>query len=161
MKKHLPNLLTFCNIISGLLSISLSLQHQFESAMLLLILAVSFDKLDGAVARRLSSQSPIGKYLDSLSDLVSFGIAPFIFVIAQHMNLVLLLIGILFVCAGAYRLARFMAKESPFFTGLPITINGLLFPILFFLHWNTAPVFTFAFIVMSMGMVSRIRVPKL
>ncbi|MBI3336889.1 CDP-diacylglycerol--serine O-phosphatidyltransferase [Candidatus Peregrinibacteria bacterium] len=161
MKRHIPNILTFCNLISGLGSLSLSLQQEYTWAALLIVFATIVDKLDGAAARKLGTESPIGKYLDSLSDLVSFGIAPFVFVIDQHMTPILLLTGILFVCAGTYRLARFMVKENPFFTGLPITLNGLLFPLLYFLHWNTEQVFTIAFIGMSMGMVSRIKIPKL
>lgn len=161
MKKHLPDIFTFCNLISGLWSIALSLQHEFKWAVLLIFFATIFDKLDGAAARKLGTQSPTGKYLDSLSDLVSFGIAPFVFVIEQHMSPVLLLTGILFVCSGAYRLARFMIKEKPFFTGLPITMNGLLFPLLFFLNWDTASTFTIAFIGMGILMISTIKVPKI
>lgn len=160
MKKYLPNLLTFCNIVSGLVSITLSLNHQFNSAAIFMIIAMIIDKLDGLAARKLSAQSPLGKNLDSLSDLVSFGVAPLIFVFTQHTNPPLLLSGILFVCAGAYRLARFMTREQPYFSGIPITLNGILFPLLFFLHWNTESIFTIAFIGMGILMISRIKVPK-
>lgn len=161
MKKYLPNILTFCNIVSGLLSIHASLQNQFTVAALFLILAVFLDKLDGLAARILSARTPIGKHLDSLSDLVSFGVAPFLFVLQQHTETILIISGIFFVCAGAYRLARFSVKEETFFTGLPITLNGLLFPALFFLHWNTAPVFTMAFMGMGILMISSIKIPKI
>lgn len=161
MKKHLPNIFTFCNLISGLGSVPLSLQHEFKWAVLLIFFATIFDKLDGAAARQLGTESPTGKYLDSLSDLVSFGIAPFVFVIEQHMSTILILTGILFVCAGAYRLARFMIREQPYFSGIPITLNGILFPLLFFLNWNTASIFSIAFIGMGILMISTIKVPKI
>lgn len=161
MKKCLPNLLTFCNIISGLGSIALSLNHQFDSAAIFMIIAMVMDKLDGLAARKLSAQSPLGKCLDSLSDLVSFGVAPFVFVLMQQIGSSLILSGIIFVCAGAYRLARFMTREQPYFSGIPITLNGILFPLLFFLRWNTASIFTIAFIGMGILMVSSIKVPKI
>lgn len=161
MKKYLPNLLTFCNIISGLGSIALSLNHQFNSAAIFMIIAMIIDKLDGCAARKLSAESPLGKNLDSLSDLVSFGVAPFVFVLSQHRGPLLFLSGMIFVCAGAYRLARFMTRDQPYFSGIPITLNGILFPLLFFLHWNTASIFTIAFIGMGILMISTIKVPKI
>jgi CDP-diacylglycerol--serine O-phosphatidyltransferase len=73
---NLPNLITSSNFICGVMSIILAFFGRLEISALLLILAMIFDFFDGFVARKLGISSPIGKDLDSLADLVSFGLAP-------------------------------------------------------------------------------------
>ncbi|HNY62766.1 MAG TPA: CDP-alcohol phosphatidyltransferase family protein [Bacteroidales bacterium] len=76
MKRQIPNILTCFNLLTGTVAILLALRDQIEMASLLLILAAIFDFLDGFSARLLNAQSVIGPDLDSLADLVSFGVAP-------------------------------------------------------------------------------------
>ena len=83
MKKHIPNVITTLNLICGLISITLVLQYHIDKpnyylvwAAFFIFIAAVFDYLDGTVARLLKAYSELGKQLDSLADLVSFGVAP-------------------------------------------------------------------------------------
>ncbi|MCQ2286425.1 MAG: CDP-alcohol phosphatidyltransferase family protein [Bacteroidales bacterium] len=76
MKKHIPNLITCGNLVSGCVAITFALHGNVKVAALLIILSAVFDFFDGFAARMLKVSSPIGKDLDSLSDVVSFGVAP-------------------------------------------------------------------------------------
>ena len=76
MKKHIPNLLTCCNVLLGSLSIVFAFNGFFETAALLILGAAAFDFLDGFAARLLNVKSTIGLDLDSLADVISFGLAP-------------------------------------------------------------------------------------
>jgi len=76
MKKHIPNLLTCCNAFAGSLAVVFALKGFFETAALLIICAAIFDFFDGFAARLLNVKSIIGKDLDSLADVISFGLAP-------------------------------------------------------------------------------------
>lgn len=123
----LPNLVTILGLLSGLYSIVLSMNSRFGLAAIALLLAALFDFLDGKVARLMKGSSEFGVQLDSLCDLVSFGVAPALLVY----NWVLLSFGrlgimavFLFVACGALRLARFNVQagkiSSKYFVGLPI-----------------------------------------
>jgi len=76
MKKHIPNIITCCNVLLGSLSIVFAFQGFLETAALLIVGAAILDFLDGFAARLLKSYSAIGKDLDSLADVISFGLAP-------------------------------------------------------------------------------------
>ncbi len=76
IKKHIPNTITCMNLASGCLAIVMAFQGNFLWAALYILLAAVFDFFDGMVARLLNVKSEIGKELDSLSDVVSFGVAP-------------------------------------------------------------------------------------
>lgn len=76
MKRQIPNILTCLNLLTGTVAILLALRDQIEIASLLLIVAAIFDFLDGFSARLLNAHSVIGPDLDSLADLISFGVAP-------------------------------------------------------------------------------------
>lgn len=74
IRKHIPNALTCCNLLCGCMAIYL--YNEALVALLFVLLAAMFDFLDGLAARSLKAYSPIGKDLDSLADMVSFGVAP-------------------------------------------------------------------------------------
>ncbi|GJM83180.1 hypothetical protein HMSSN139_56760 [Paenibacillus sp. HMSSN-139] len=74
--KSIPNLFTLGNMVLGMLAILLAMEGRFSLAAIMVIVAMLLDGLDGRVARALNAQSEFGKELDSLSDLISFGIAP-------------------------------------------------------------------------------------
>ncbi len=76
IKKHIPNFLTCCNLLCGCLGIILASQMQLTSAAYLIFIACVFDFFDGFAARALKVSSPIGKDLDSLADMVTFGVLP-------------------------------------------------------------------------------------
>ena len=75
-KQHIPNTFTCCNLLSGAVAVVMAFEGHFAWAFLLIILGALFDFCDGGVARLLGVSSPIGKELDSLADLVTFGLAP-------------------------------------------------------------------------------------
>lgn len=76
IKKHIPNFITCLNLFSGCVGSVFAFQGDLKTAAYLVILAAVFDFLDGNAARLLNSKSPIGKDLDSLADMVSFGFLP-------------------------------------------------------------------------------------
>lgn len=134
MKKHIPNLLTCGNLLAGSLAVVFTLyHHRPDIAMALIVLAAVFDFFDGLVARALGVSSPIGKDLDSLADVVSFGLAP-----ATLVWYTLQVLGItsvwsygvfLLVAFAALRLAKFNndTRQSTSFLGLPVPSNALFF----------------------------------
>jgi CDP-diacylglycerol--serine O-phosphatidyltransferase len=76
IKKHIPNAITCCNLVCGCLAIAQIFEGNLIFAAYLVGLAALFDFLDGFVARLLHVSSPIGKDLDSLADMVTFGVVP-------------------------------------------------------------------------------------
>ncbi|MCX7922734.1 MAG: CDP-diacylglycerol--serine O-phosphatidyltransferase [Clostridia bacterium] len=128
IKGTLPNVLTLINLSLGVIAILFAFNDDLIPASLLVMLAALTDRFDGKVARMLDATSELGKELDSLSDLISFGVAPII--IAWKISFIPLgvpgyLLTILFPIAGAYRLARFnVSSFDNVFRGIPITIAG-------------------------------------
>jgi len=124
----LPNALTSGNLICGLLSIMLVWQDKYLPAAWLILAAMLFDFMDGKVARMLGGSSEFGKELDSLADVVSFGVAPAFLIYATYLfyyGVVGALVASSFVVFGALRLARFNIQNiSEYFIGLPIPSGG-------------------------------------
>lgn len=87
MRKHIPNMLTLLNLASGTVAIVLSLEGQWRWSVYLVLAASLFDFLDGTAARLLNAYSKTGKILDSLADMVTFGVLPGIFVYALFREL--------------------------------------------------------------------------
>ena len=134
MKKHIPNLLTCGNLLAGSLAVVFTLyHHRPDVAMALIVLAAVFDFFDGLVARALGVSSPIGKDLDSLADVVSFGLAPATLVWYTLQGLGITSVwsyGVfLLVAFAALRLAKFNndTRQSTSFLGLPVPSNALFF----------------------------------
>lgn len=129
-KSAIPNTLTFANLGCGVMSIMMSVQENYMWAALFILLACLADRYDGKVARYLNVSSELGKELDSLADLVSFGVAPSILVFNvyefSHLGILGYLLVLLLPMAGAYRLARFNVTQfDGEFYGIPITFAGL------------------------------------
>lgn len=126
----IPSIITYSNLLLGVFSIIICNYRSFDTIKLacyLVIIAGLTDKLDGYVARRLNMTSEFGKQLDSLSDLVSFGIAPIVITISMSNSVPLTLSSFIYIGSGAFRLARFnILKESMYITGLPITLSGMI-----------------------------------
>jgi CDP-diacylglycerol---serine O-phosphatidyltransferase len=167
IKKQIPNLFTLLNLFFGCIAVVyittpgiiitagaegeslIEIPQQIYRASICLALAAVVDYFDGFLARLLGSSSEMGKQLDSLADLVSFGVAPSLIAyqflrlsLAQDMDglsaswFQLLPVFIL-PCAAAYRLARFniSAPSSTGFTGVPVPAVGLLFASFPIIYW--------------------------
>ena len=123
----LPNSFTALNIGCGFMAIMYSIQGDFYKACMLIVLGAIFDSVDGRVARMTGTQSSFGEQFDSLSDLISFGIAPSLIFYNKFLTgygRFGMLAAFLFLLCGALRLARFNANidkvKSDYFQGLPI-----------------------------------------
>ena len=143
---NLPNIITCCNLLCGCLAIMFGLQGQTDLACLLIIAGAVFDFFDGMTARALHISGPIGKELDSLADVVSFGIAPSVlclhiiasYYIGETSALADYLPWAAFIMAAfsALRLAKFNCDERQTlsFIGLPTPANALLWIGLIYLN---------------------------
>lgn len=123
----LPNSLTLCGMFMGFYSILSSLKGDYIHASYAIIIAMIFDGLDGWVARLTNSTTKFGIELDSLSDLVAFGVAPSVLLYKWALfpfNRIGWAAAFLFMACGALRLARYNVQmgstESKAFTGMPI-----------------------------------------
>ena len=132
----LPNMLTLIGVCIGLSSIKFALDQKFELAIIAIIFAGLIDGLDGRIARLIKGTSKVGKELDSLTDVISFGVAPsFIMYFWSLNNLGKFgwLLCLIYVVCVALRLARFNvnSNEEPswkdnFFEGVPSPAGGIL-----------------------------------
>ena len=126
-----PALVTLVALTCGLAAIQAAHLGHYDMALRFIMVAALADAMDGTVARLLHASSNMGKELDSLSDLVTFGAAPaFLFATRYSEAPTEVIFGamVLFVASGAYRLARYNGQDSrgDSFCGLPITAAGLL-----------------------------------
>ena len=132
----LPNALTLIGVCIGLSSIKFALDSKFELSVIAIIFAALFDALDGRVARLIKGTSKVGKELDSLTDVISFGVAPaFIMYFWNLNNLGKFgwLLCLIYVVCVALRLARFNINSNVepswrdnFFEGVPSPAGGIL-----------------------------------
>lgn len=180
MIKHIPNTITCCNLLSGCISIVLMCNGYAVAAGAMIFIAAVFDFFDGFAARLLKAYSPLGAQLDSLSDVVSFGVAPSFIIyhyLSQSLCPSLEIAGFNIIPFAAFflavfaevRLAKFNIDErqTTSFIGLPTPAMGLFVASLPFTLLNdrlgfmgsivTNPYFLFAIIILfSFLMVSEI-----
>ena len=138
----LPNTLTLCSMLLGFYSILSSLQGNYEHAAGAILFATIFDGLDGWVARLTNSTTKFGIELDSLSDLVSFGVAPAVMMYKWALapfGRIGWAAAFWFMACGALRLARYNVQmgstESKSFTGMPIPgAAGIVASLVLFYH---------------------------
>jgi len=166
-KVIIPNMVTLANLLLGVVSLVYTMDGRYQIAATAILLAMVLDGMDGKIARRLDVASSFGKELDSLCDLVSFGVAPALLVyssILQDMGHIGLIIAVNFALCGAIRLARFnVLNITTHFIGIPITFAGSLMALAILLA-NKIPlplvVFPLLTLVLSYLMVSNLKVPK-
>jgi len=150
ISKYVPNFITLLSLSSGFTSISFSLNGEWEIAIYLILLATIFDFFDGWFARKLKSGSNFGAELDSLSDFVSFGVAPSFLIYLWSTNTLGSLgwgATLFFVICSALRLARFTADiyitnkpidKNEYFTGVPSPAAAglILLPLFIFFEFQ-------------------------
>ncbi|MDC3102097.1 CDP-diacylglycerol--serine O-phosphatidyltransferase [Candidatus Pelagibacter sp.] len=169
----LPNMLTLIGVCIGLTSIRFALDGRFEFAVVAIILAAVIDGLDGRIARLIKGTSKVGKELDSLTDMISFGVAPAFIMYFWKLNTLGRfgwLVCLIYVICVALRLARFNINTSQdpswrdnFFEGVPSPAGGILVltPLIFsltnyeFTQINYNIVVPIFFIVTSLLLISK------
>jgi len=176
MKKHIPNFVTCLNLFSGCLGIVFAFQGNLIWSSYAIVIAAILDFFDGLLARLLKAYSEIGKELDSLADVVSFGVLPS--VIIYHLFALspqpefnttwLSLLAFVIAVFSALRLAKFNidTRQSENFIGLPTPANALLiasFPLIiaesntYFANFILNPWFLLIFsLIMSMLLVAEV-----
>ena len=172
MKWILPNMCTAANLFFGMLSILSTYEGNFFYASVFILLALIADGLDGRVARALNAASELGKEMDSLCDLGSFGIAPAFLAYAFCMHEFGLLgkaAAIIFALCGMWRLARFNVNTGVvhgFFMGLAIPAGGCIIATttLLFSAMNIRPeefglIYPITVIIVAYLMVSHVHYP--
>ena len=132
----LPNMLTLIGVCIGLTSIRFALDEKFGLAIIAIIFAALIDGLDGRIARLIKGTSKVGKELDSLTDMISFGVAPAFIMYFWKLNSLGRfgwLVCLIYVICVALRLARFNVNSSEepswkdnFFEGVPSPAGGIL-----------------------------------
>ena len=132
LKKHIPNTITCCNLISGCIATYCAFLGIYDLALLFIVIGAVFDFFDGMVARLLHVSSPIGKELDSLADCITFGFAPsaivFTYLSTFHIHLSFIpFLAFIMAAFSALRLAKFNLDERQAlgFIGLPTPANAL------------------------------------
>ena len=138
MKKHIPNFLTCCNLVSGCIATCFAFFHDPKLALVWIVIGAVFDFFDGMSARLLHVPSPIGKELDSLADDVTFGVAPSTIIFSQLLVMeyptwvgglsdYLPFVAYVMAAFSALRLAKFNLDERQAmgFIGLPTPANAL------------------------------------
>jgi CDP-diacylglycerol--serine O-phosphatidyltransferase len=150
---NLPAMVTMAGLVCALSAILLALNKQAELAVVALIWAGVFDLFDGLVARskvRSRVESEFGVQIDSIVDIVSFGVTPIVVAVSLGMNGVIsILISLIYLCATAQRLAYFnvtqansesdTSKAVEYYQGLPVTFAALIFSIGFSLKGFLSP----------------------
>lgn len=178
-KSSVANLFTFGNLSCGLLSLTMTLaaasqnnSEYYKLACVFILLAGIIDRYDGRVARALNVSSELGKELDSLADLVSFGVAPSILAynilnIGPDFKFVSYILLLIFPIAGAYRLARYnLSTFDGNFRGIPITVAGMFMALYFLIllslnvHSNYPILTIILMLLCSYLMVSNIKIKK-
>ncbi|WP_296879630.1 archaetidylserine synthase [uncultured Methanobrevibacter sp.] len=168
----ISDLISLLNMSSGFLSIILAINHFFELSALLMIVAIMFDSADGWVARKTNRNDSLGfgKNIDSLSDIVSFGVAPAVFLYTSlnttpmPLQTIVILVSLLIVVCGILRLTRYNVIadhiKTSGFIGFPIPgISFILATLYLSGLFNIYSALILASIV-SILMISNIKYPK-
>lgn len=138
MRRHIPNMITCCNLLSGCVAAVFAFEGVYTIAFACIIMGAVFDFFDGLTARALKVSSPIGKELDSLADVITFGLAPATMAYSwlcecasAHLDMLVAsampFAAFLLVAFSALRLAKFNVDErqTSSFIGLPTPANAL------------------------------------
>ena len=154
IKKHIPNILTLTNLFCGILAIKVGFSEHYYLAGFFVIIGAFFDFFDGFAARLLKVQGELGKHLDSLADMVTFGVAPGVVIYSFLSSFIedsyIPYISFVIPLLSAVRLAKFNldSNQSDKFIGLPTPANALFFvfiPLVFVLEslgWDYPTVLT-------------------
>ncbi|GAA0340854.1 CDP-diacylglycerol--serine O-phosphatidyltransferase [Bacillus carboniphilus] len=166
LKSQAANLITLSNLFLGSFAILYVTKGQLHLSLLLIFLAALMDRFDGITARKLQTESEFGKQLDSMCDIISFGIAPAMLLyqgVLNEFGSAGMFVTIFYISCGAIRLARFnISEQQGYFTGVPITVVGCIATLLFLLtSFIPGNAYLFIMVVLSLCMVSPFKVKKM
>ena len=140
MRKHIPNILTLCNLCSGCLAVLSAFYDDYSYALIFVLVSAVFDFMDGFAARLLKVYSPLGKELDSLADVISFGFAPAMVAVnlLEGLGGYWRFLGLLIAAFSALRLAKFNIddRQTSSFIGLPTPANAIFWVGLGFAYYR-------------------------
>jgi archaetidylserine synthase len=168
----ISDVISLLNMSSGFLSIISSINHNFELAAILMIIAIMFDSVDGWVARKTNRQDDLGfgKNIDSLSDIISFGAAPAIFIYTSInttpgiFQVIVMLVSLLIVICGVLRLTRYNVIagkiDTEDFIGFPIPGISFIIATLYLSGLYTPILALILSVIVSLLMISNVRYPK-
>ncbi|MCJ7841800.1 CDP-diacylglycerol--serine O-phosphatidyltransferase [Lederbergia sp. NSJ-179] len=165
LKANAANLLTLCNLGLGGFAIIACMNGQPHLSLLFIFIAALADRFDGMTARKFHIESELGKQLDSMSDIISFGVAPALLLyqgIFHMFGFPGIFFTIFYIACGAFRLARFNITESNgYFTGLPITAAGCLLTFSYLaIPYLPSHFFIFFSFILSILMISTFTLKK-
>lgn len=165
MKSQTANFLTLANLSLGGFAIIVGMNGNLNLSLLLIFIAALADRFDGMVARRFNIESELGKQLDSMSDIISFGVAPALLLyqgIIFEFGAPGTFIIVFYIGCGAFRLARFnISENNGYFIGLPITAAGVLATLSYLAIPHLQPqAFVFIMLVLSLLMISPFKLKK-
>jgi CDP-diacylglycerol---serine O-phosphatidyltransferase len=165
LKAHTANILTLINLSLGGFSILFILKNELNLGLLLIFLAALADRFDGMVARKFQIESELGKQLDSMCDIISFGVAPALLLyqgIIHEFGAPGMFFTVFYIGCGAFRLAKFNISDNKgFFVGLPITAAGCLLTLSFLAIPYVSPqLFIYLMIILSFLMVGTFKLRK-
>ncbi len=130
IKSNTANLITLLNLSLGGFAVLYALNDNLNISMLLIFVAALADRFDGMIARKFHCESELGKQLDSMSDIISFGVAPALLIyqaVLFDLGTPGMFMTVFYIGCGAFRLAKFnITENNGYFTGLPITAAGCL-----------------------------------
>ncbi|WP_419881457.1 CDP-diacylglycerol--serine O-phosphatidyltransferase [Peribacillus sp. B-H-3] len=165
LKTQTANIITLTNLSLGGFAIIAGMNHELNLSLLLIFLAALADRFDGMAARKFNCESELGKQLDSMCDIISFGIAPALLLyqgVLEDFGAPGTFFTVFYIGCGAFRLAKFNISESNgYFTGLPITAAGCLATLSFLAIGHVHPVILLSLmIILSFLMVSPFKLKK-
>jgi CDP-diacylglycerol---serine O-phosphatidyltransferase len=165
LRNQIANILTFINLALGLIAILFAIDSNYSLSSLFIIIAALTDRFDGMIARKLNTTSTLGKYLDSNSDLISFGMAPGLLIylaLLKEYGPIGIAVSFLFIMGGAFRLARYNAVDfSGYYVGVPITIAGAILAVsIFAIPYIPAIIFLLLTLLLAYLMVSNHSIKK-
>ena len=176
IKKHIPNSITCCNLVSGCIATAFAFAGDAELALIWIIIGAVFDFFDGMSARLLGVSSPIGKELDSLADVVTFGVAPATILFSELSVLeypafleplrnYLPYAAFLVSAFSALRLAKFNLDErqATSFIGLPTPANALFWASLIVCNpsWLESSAYSVFIVLLLLGLSCALLVSEL
>ncbi|WP_079509828.1 CDP-diacylglycerol--serine O-phosphatidyltransferase [Mesobacillus jeotgali] len=165
IKSQTANMLTMANLSLGGFAIIAGINGNLNLSLMLIFIAALADRFDGMVARKFNIESELGKQLDSMSDIISFGVAPALLIyqgILSEFGAPGAFFTVFYIGCGAFRLARFnITENNGYFTGLPITAAGVLATLSFLAIPHVPPqIFLFMMLALSLLMISPFKLRK-